>query len=326
MISPNKRYQIFISSTFTDLKEERAEVTQAILELGHMPYGMEAFPAANETQWEWIKKAIEESDYYIAIIGGKYGSINAKTGRSYTEMEYNYANEKGIPSIAFIVDDSIDLPKSKIETDPEKIKKLADFKKYIEDSRLRKSYTSKDDLKAKVYPSLLQLIRQYPREGWVRANSLKEYTSNSEVLKLLKENQILKKSNQALAQGDEPVLVEYTIIKGWGWNEMRYKEATFPMTWDKLFFYVAEKMYCEGRLSVSDAQKTIEDKIFQMLEDKFPVEDRFHIQLERGAIKDYLLQFEALRYVTSSNSEYWELTKSGRKHYIAHKAVMGPCK
>lgn len=127
MISPNKRYQIFISSTFTDLKEERAEVTQAILELGHMPYGMEAFPAANETQWEWIKKAIEESDYYIAIIGGKYGSINAKTGRSYTEMEYNYANEKGIPSIAFIVDDSIDLPKSKIETDPEKIKKLADL-------------------------------------------------------------------------------------------------------------------------------------------------------------------------------------------------------
>jgi hypothetical protein len=47
MIQPSKRYQIFISSTFTDLKEERDEVTQAIMELGHFPYGMEAFPATN---------------------------------------------------------------------------------------------------------------------------------------------------------------------------------------------------------------------------------------------------------------------------------------
>lgn len=193
MNNENKRYQVFISSTFVDLKEERSQVTQAIMELNHMPYGMEAFPAANETQWEWIKKAIKESDYYIVIIGGKYGSVNSKTGLSYTEMEYRYAEEVGVPTIAFLVDNSVDLPNSKTETDPIKTKKLQEFKKYIENNKLRKSYISKEDLKSKVIISFMQLISNSPRTGWIRADSLKNYTSNDEIIQLMKENIDLKK-------------------------------------------------------------------------------------------------------------------------------------
>lgn len=98
----DKRYQVFVSSTYTDLHEERAEVMQALLELDCMPSGMELFPAANEEQWEWIKKVIDESDYYLVILGGRYGSISKKTGYSYTEMEYRYAVETGKPVIGFL--------------------------------------------------------------------------------------------------------------------------------------------------------------------------------------------------------------------------------
>ncbi|MDD3195927.1 MAG: DUF4062 domain-containing protein [Paludibacter sp.] len=322
MISPNKRYQVFISSTFTDLKEERAEVTQAILELGHMPYGMEAFPAANETQWEWIKKAIEESDYYIVIIGGKYGSVNSKTEISYTEMEYRYADEKGIPSIAFIIDDSVDLPKSKIETDQEKVDKLLSFKKYIDSNKLRKSYTSKEDLKAKLYPSFLQLIRQCPREGWIKANSLKEYTPNSEVLKLVKENQSLKNSSE-LVQGEESLLIEYRItIDNWGFTQETYKEDSIVLSWDIVFFSIAETMYLNGRIDYSSLKRTIESHIYKMIQNTLPPEkdSRYAVRVNDDFIQDYLLQFEALGYITTYNA-YWELTKKGRKHYIAHKAI-----
>lgn len=321
MISQNKRYQVFISSTFIDLKEERAEVTQAILELGHMPYGMEAFPAANETQWDYIKRAIEESDYYIVIIGGKYGSVNSKTGMSYTEMEYRYANEKEIPSIAFIIDDCIDLPKSKIETDKEQADKLLAFKKYIDDNKLRKSYISKDDLKAKVYPSILQLIRQCPREGWIKANSLREYTPNSEVLKLVKENQSLKNSSDLLVQGEEFLTIEYRITKGKFWiNEEVYKRDSIVITWDTLFFFMAERMYSNGRLEESDLRDAIVFGIYVILEETLPSKEDYYISLEDDYIKDYLLQFEALGYITTYNT-YWELTKKGRKHYIAYKAI-----
>jgi hypothetical protein len=85
-----KRYQVFISSTFTDLKEERQAVLKAILELNHMPAGMELFPATDNTAWELIEDIIEGSDYYVLIIGGRYGSLD-ETGIGFTEKEYDYA-------------------------------------------------------------------------------------------------------------------------------------------------------------------------------------------------------------------------------------------
>src|SRR5687767_10458335 len=89
-----KRYQVFVSSTFRDLVDERQEVMQALLELGCMPAGMELFPAASDDQWTLIKKVIDDSDYYIVIVGGRYGSLGPD-GLSYTEMEYRYALDQG---------------------------------------------------------------------------------------------------------------------------------------------------------------------------------------------------------------------------------------
>ena len=89
----DKRYQVFVRSTFTDLQEERQEVMQALLELDCIPSGMELFPAANEDQWTLKKKVIDDCDYYMVILGGRYGSIGSD-GLSYTEMEYRYALEK----------------------------------------------------------------------------------------------------------------------------------------------------------------------------------------------------------------------------------------
>lgn len=57
----DKRYQVFVSSTYADLQDERQEVMQALLELDCIPAGMELFPAANEDQWTLIKKVIDDS-------------------------------------------------------------------------------------------------------------------------------------------------------------------------------------------------------------------------------------------------------------------------
>lgn len=50
----DKKYQIFISSTYEDLKEERSEVVATILKSNHFPIGMEMFSADNVEQWEQI--------------------------------------------------------------------------------------------------------------------------------------------------------------------------------------------------------------------------------------------------------------------------------
>ena len=80
----DKRYHIFINSTYSDLKEEKDKVMQAVLKLKCFPVGMELFPAIDKKQFDHIKSVIDECDYYLLIIGTRYGSMDRK-GVSYTE-------------------------------------------------------------------------------------------------------------------------------------------------------------------------------------------------------------------------------------------------
>ena len=70
-----KKYQIFISSTYEDLIEERRKVQDTILSMYQFPIGMEMFSADDKEQWEIIQETIDSSDYYVLIIGHRYGSI-----------------------------------------------------------------------------------------------------------------------------------------------------------------------------------------------------------------------------------------------------------
>ena len=114
----DKRYQVFVSSTYEDLRQERAEVMQALLELDCMPAGMELFPATTEEQWSWIARVIEESDYYMVIVGGRYGTVHPAKHASYTELEYRYAVEIGKPVVAFLHGSPDAIPSGKTEKGP----------------------------------------------------------------------------------------------------------------------------------------------------------------------------------------------------------------
>ena len=59
----DKKFQVFISSTYEDLKNERQKVQDIILSMYQIPIGMEMFSAADEEQWEIIKDHIDNSDF-----------------------------------------------------------------------------------------------------------------------------------------------------------------------------------------------------------------------------------------------------------------------
>lgn len=152
----NPRYQVFVSSTFRDLVEERQAALEAILELGHFPAGMEAFPAADATPWELIKSVIADSDYFVLIVGGRYGSTGP-AGISYTEMEFNLAVEMGKPVLAFLHGAPEQIPAGKSELDPEARRRLDAFRARIAE-RIVKLWSNKQELKANV---LLRSCMQY---------------------------------------------------------------------------------------------------------------------------------------------------------------------
>src|SRR5262245_41813641 len=147
------RYQVFVSSTYEDLREERQQATQAILEAGCFPSGMELFPASDDTQWELIKRVIEESDYYIVIVGGRCGSIGPE-GTSYTEMEYDYAVRQGTPVLGFVRSNVGEIPFDHTEKSEKGRKKLEEFRQKVL-SRTCRRYSSPSELGMAVLKSLM---------------------------------------------------------------------------------------------------------------------------------------------------------------------------
>src|SRR3954447_11068713 len=159
----DKRYQVFISSTFTDLIDERREVTQALLEMDCLPAGMELFPAGDTDQWTLIKRVIEQSDYYLVIVGGRYGSTTEE-GISYTEKEYDYAVEIGIPVMGFVPADPDSIPQGKTGRSEGAAEKLAEFQKKVQ-LKMTRDWTNAADLGSKVTRGLMHLIKNNPRPG-----------------------------------------------------------------------------------------------------------------------------------------------------------------
>jgi len=182
-----KKYQIFISSTYEDLKEERKKVQDTILSMYQFPIGMEMFSAADEEQWEIIRETIDSSDYYVLIIGHRYGSVIEEgeyAGMSYTQKEFRYALEQKIPVLAFLIDSCVAVTPDKMEQDADKREKLKQFIEEVKDGRTVQWWTSKDDLANKVMNSLNKQTYRGKRSGWIRTQSLEEDDLKRKIVEL----------------------------------------------------------------------------------------------------------------------------------------------
>jgi len=187
----DKKYQIFVSSTYIDLVKPREEVIKVILSLYQIPIGMEMFSADNNEQWSVIQSTIENSDYYILILGHRYGSMT-KEKISYTEKEFDYAKKMGIPIISFVR--NRDYPTKPNERDKEnlKIKKLAKFHQKVLDNSICDFWENENELGQKVAIALTKIFFKTPRIGWVRSNKTNSIETTEELTTLIQENRYLR--------------------------------------------------------------------------------------------------------------------------------------
>lgn len=193
-----KRYQVFLSSTYADLMDERQRVLQTLMEMDCIPTGMELFPAVDEEQWKFIKRVIDDCDYYLLIIGGRYGSLT-REGISYTEKEFDYAVERGIKVIA-LLQNSDEILSDKLESNPAAQDKLRQFREKVSSGRLIKPWKSAEDLPGLVAISLQKTMKTYPATGWVRANFLPSQEILNELNNVRKDNEKLKNELQKIEE------------------------------------------------------------------------------------------------------------------------------
>jgi Domain of unknown function (DUF4062) len=198
----NKKYQVFISSTFSDLIQERQDTIRSVLDLGHISSGMEIFPAADVEQFEYIKKVVDECDYYVLIIGARYGSIDA-AGIGFTEKEYDYAVEKKKTVLAFIHGDPGSIPVKKADIDPGLASKLTAFRKKVSTGRLVQFWTSREDLKSKIIVTLAKAFSEFPGVGWVRGDAVASEELLSKINELRNANDRLKADNAELQRQNQ---------------------------------------------------------------------------------------------------------------------------
>ena len=197
----DKKYQIFISSTYKDLIPEREKVRDVILSMYQFPIGMEMFSAADEEQWEIIKETIDSSDYYVLIIGKRYGSViedGPDKGISYTEKEYQYAKSIGLPILAYIKNDEA-IKADNVDDDAKKLKKLQAFKADVTKGREVKWFSTIDQLGTEVTLSLHKEMDRKKRPGWIRSDTVDIEKSFSEIVELSKQNRELQEENKRLS-------------------------------------------------------------------------------------------------------------------------------
>jgi hypothetical protein len=333
-----KRYQVFVSSTYADLQSERQEVIQALLELECIPAGMELFPAADEDQWTLIKDVINDCDYYLVIVAGRYGSIGPH-GKSYTEMEYRYALEQGKPVIGFVHANPGTLPANRCETDASRIAQLADFSELVKKKSCR-FWDSPSDLGSKVSRSLTKLIKKHPAVGWVRGDLVPNESAAQEILKLKNQLEAVQaqlsaasteapKGTEDFSQGDD--LHEFTL------NFDVQQDALFrtvswvwpvEVSWNTVFAKMSPLMINEA--SENDLRNALSSLLEDVVVDGSIIDDiRAEKEIGTRSITNFRvsdndfqtakIQLRALGLITQSNkarsvkdtATYWTLTPYG---------------
>lgn len=326
----DKKYQIFVSSTYNDLKDERDQAIKAILEMGHIPVGMEMFSAGDEEQWQLIARQIEETDYYVIIVGHRYGS-ETQEGISYTEKEYDYAKSLGIPTLGFVIDDSASWPSNRIDDDPDKIMKLKKFKKKVK-TKLIQFWTNKDDLHGKISISLIKTMNTNPRIGWTRANQSIGANVTKELTRLSAENSILREELEKIKslqreQVDEVRDVVNILnnnlknikVKPRGVNN--YEDAeVYEKTLLQIFLATAPNMIHENSSveianNIALAFHGVDYNTF------WPVARNVTTSIIADLVALDLTEPSKKKHAVSDENTYWSLTKLGKQVLKRHRRI-----
>jgi hypothetical protein len=355
-----RRYQVFVSSTYLDLKEERQAVVSTLLESEAFPAGMELFPATDDDAWKLIKSVIDDSDYYLLVVGGKYGSIDPVEDISFTEKEYDYAVASGKPVLAFLHGEPDSLTVEKSEKVEEMQHRLEAFRTKVQLAKHVKFWTSAEDLAGKVALSFNKIQRQMPAVGWIRANRAASAetiaglaAANARVTELERELIAVQSApppgTEDLSQGEDKL--KLPLIARAGYRPTGSMATTsvaewvyYELTWNELLGVLAPPMLVdadEGTLrdvldTAADTELRSEARAALAKAAKKKNKDvstarsfSYSLKIDDDSFGTVILQLKALGLIDRSDRKrsvndtgtYWKLTPLGEARAVQVRAI-----
>jgi HEAT repeat protein len=175
--------RIYVSSTFTDLKEVRDQVRLTLRRLGHEDVAMEYYVAEGQRPLERCLADVESCDLYLGIFAWRYGFIPPGYDKSITELEYRLAREKGKKCLAFLLHEEAPWPMDRLEKGA--LDRIEALRKELAQEHLSGYFTSKDDIGARVAEAISNWEKSTGRDSknrltvWLESYALEleeEYT------------------------------------------------------------------------------------------------------------------------------------------------------
>lgn len=316
----DKKYQIFISSTYEDLKEERDQAIKAVLEMGHIPVGMEMFSAADEEQWQLIARQIESTDYYVVIVGHRYGS-ETDEGISYTEKEFDYAKSCGIPTLGFVIDDKALWPSDRVDSAAKKKKKLDAFKSKVK-GKLVHFWNNKEDLHGKISISLIKAMNTNPRIGWSRSDEAIGFEVTKELTRLSTENATLRAELEKLKKDKEEHSDKVREVVNIMYENSRRISVRSTGSWESAIKYKTNLLdiYLAIAPNLIDENASIEvarDISLSLYGTGYFKNWPIGSNITSGLIADFValevLETSKKKHSVNDKENYWSLTKLGKE-------------
>lgn len=340
MSAESKKYQVFVSATCEDLRDERQRLAEALLAAGCIPVGLDLCPhEAGADQYNLAKALIDESDYYVILVGGRYGSL-APTGISYTHREFIYAQTKRKPMASLVHEHPESLPADKRERTAEGVARLRDFKELVVKGTLVRPWNQVDDLRGGVQRLVAQLVKTHPTPGWVRGSQVAD-------LNIARDNQELRKQVDdlrreldqitsgrsvqpgVLARGSDLAPVNYNCnvyIKG----NCVVTQARTQMTWDTIFATLAPTMMnevTEDQMRQVLAARVGENALKDVADQHRGAHAVRDIVINPVTFNTIKMHFRALGYIRKGvatgpgNQPTWQITPQGDQYMVGLLAV-----
>jgi hypothetical protein len=323
-------YSVFVSSTFDDLREERGEIQKALLKSKCFPIGMELFPSSDDDTWDFIQRQIDQADYYIVVIAGRYGSIG-RDGVSFTEMKYDYARSIGKPTLAFIHAAPGTIPAERTEMDSQARERLNAFKKKAQQSIVN-YYRTPHELAMQVMASLVDLKDRKPAIGFIRSDQTVDAKRYAD---LLEENHRLKEmvskfeaTNAPFAGSDEAIVFDDANVVGGG-------HISATLTFDRIFIAVAESIIdarcADAEIGCVILNEIASDKIEYLRMHGCFISEATLAYIRRKLFSAGLIELHPTtseeqmfgRTIASITYNIWALTSFGRTQYGLLSRVAG---
>lgn len=285
--------------------------------MGHIPAGMEMFPAADVEQLTYIKKVIDECDYYVLIIGARYGSLDDE-GVSYTEREYDYATSSGKTVLAFLHKDMDSIPLGKTDKDDAKHAKLKAFINRISSGRLIQYWDSADALRANAIISLTTAFSQNSQTGWVRANQIADSSAIADIVKYRNQIDELTSELESMRSSFSPKFDDAADLS----IEIKFDYAFFDNT-------LRQRIHRSHQISLGDFLKFVapslyaaswasaaEDALCLALEERLKLSGGATISVNGSQVLDALMHLVATGHLEMLNAANIGKTGSGTAYKL----------